>query len=97
MVPPAPGRFSMTIGCPICGESLSVTVRAMMSVPLPGVNGTMIRIGFEGQGCAHTADCAAHSAIAQAAIHLLCSCTTRASLCIIEPERFTLPPDAVPI
>src|SRR5207249_9995431 len=44
-----------------CGESLSVTVRAMMSVPLPGVNGTMILIGFEGQACAHAADCAAQS------------------------------------
>jgi uncharacterized Fe-S cluster protein YjdI len=54
----------MTIGCPSWGESLSVTVRAMMSVPLPGVNGTMILIGFEGQACAHTTDCAAHSASA---------------------------------
>src|SRR6266513_2490440 len=61
MVPPAPGRFSMTMGCRSWGESLSVTVRAMMSVPLPGVNGTTILIGFEGQACAHAADCAAQS------------------------------------
>src|SRR6266487_4165935 len=90
MVPPAPGRFSITIGCPSWGESLSDTVRAMMSVPLPGVNGTMTLIGFAGQACAHAADCAAHSAIATAAIHLIHDCTIRASLCIIEPERYAL-------
>src|SRR5258705_3506317 len=60
MVPPAPGRFSMTMGCPSWGESLSVTVRAMMSVPLPGVNGTMILIDFAGHACAPT--CRAQSA-----------------------------------
>jgi len=80
----------MTIGCPSWGESLSDTVRAMMSVPLPGVNGTMTLIGFAGQACAHAADCAAHSAIATAAIHLIHDCTIRASLCIIEPERYAL-------
>jgi len=41
-----------------------VTVRAMMSVPLPGVNGTMILIGFAGQACAHATVCAAQSTIA---------------------------------
>src|SRR5262249_10301141 len=39
--------------------SLSVTVRAMISVPLPGVKGTMMRIGFVGQDCAKAA-CPAH-------------------------------------
>src|SRR5207245_5714709 len=68
MVPPAPGRFSMTMGCPSWGESLSVTVRAMMSVPLPGVNGTMILIGFAGQACAHAVVCAIHSAIPAASV-----------------------------
>src|SRR5438094_1979176 len=68
MVPPAPGRFSITMGCPSWGESLSVTVRAMMSVPLPGVNGTMILIGFEGQACAQAAVCAIHSAIPAARV-----------------------------
>src|SRR5216117_3196232 len=62
MVPPAPGRFSMTIGCPSWGESLSDTVRAMMSVPLPGVNGTMILIGFAGHVCACAPTCRAQSA-----------------------------------
>src|SRR5215510_15755395 len=31
-------------------ESCSVTMRATMSVPLPGLNGTITRIGFDGQG-----------------------------------------------
>src|SRR5260221_7191440 len=62
MVPPAPGRFSMTMGCPSWGESLSVTVRAMMSVPLPGVNGTMILIDFAGHACACAPTCRAQSA-----------------------------------
>ncbi len=64
MVPPAPGRFSMTIACPIWGESFSVTVRAMMSVPLPGVKGTTILTDFVGQACACPPACTAHSASA---------------------------------
>src|SRR5712691_9071760 len=52
------------MGCPSWGESLSVTVRAMMSVPLPGVNGTMILIGLAGHVCAHAAVCAAQSTVA---------------------------------
>ena len=51
-VPPAPTRFSTTIGWPNCAESCSATVRATMSVPLPAVKGMMIRIGFDGQVCA---------------------------------------------
>src|SRR5712672_1810732 len=62
MVPPAPGRFSMTMGCPSWGESFSATVRAMMSVPLPGVNGTMILIDFAGHACACAPTCRAQSA-----------------------------------
>jgi hypothetical protein len=34
----------------------------MMSVPLPGVKGTMMRIGFVGQPCAWVAAFRAHSA-----------------------------------
>ena len=52
------------MGCPSYGESLSDTVRAMMSVPLPGVNGTMTLIGLAGQACAHAGACAAQSATA---------------------------------
>src|SRR6266850_6747095 len=80
MVPPAPGRFSMTMGCPSWGESLSVTVRAMMSVPLPGVNGTMILIGFAGHACACAPTCRAQSA--SAAIDLLSFPDILASRCL---------------
>src|SRR5712671_5323027 len=52
----------MRMGCPSWGESLSVTVRAMMSVPLPGVNGTMILIDFAGHACACAPTCRAQSA-----------------------------------
>jgi hypothetical protein len=43
---------------------LSETVRAMMSVPLPGVNGTMNLTVFAGHACAHAAVCTTHSATA---------------------------------
>src|SRR6185436_17114817 len=48
IVPPAPGRFSTITGWPSAACSLSATGRAMVSVAEPGVNGTMTRIGFEG-------------------------------------------------
>ncbi len=64
MVPPAPGRFSSTTGWPSCVLSFSETVRAMMSVELPGVKGTTTLIGFAGQACAHAAVCAVQNAIA---------------------------------
>jgi hypothetical protein len=44
--------------------SFSETVRAMMSVPLPGVKGTTILTGFVGQVCACAPACTAHSASA---------------------------------
>src|SRR3974390_2305124 len=44
-----PGRFSTTIDCPICSCTLAKTVRGMMSVALPGLYGTITRIGFAGQ------------------------------------------------
>src|SRR5712664_1349429 len=62
MVPPAPGRFSMTMGCPSWGESLSVTVVAVILKKLPGVKGTMILIGFAGHACACAPTCRAQSA-----------------------------------
>src|SRR5579864_455496 len=52
MVPPAPGRFSTITGWPSAGESLSLMVRAMMSVALPGVKGTMTLTVPEGYPCA---------------------------------------------
>src|SRR4051812_621732 len=52
MVPPAPGRFSITNDCPNCSERRCATVRAMMSVALPAVNGTMTETRLLGQDCA---------------------------------------------
>src|SRR5262245_62044081 len=52
IVPPAPGRFSTTTGWPSAACSLSATGRAMVPVAEPGVNGTMMRIGLEGNDCA---------------------------------------------
>src|SRR5258708_1894774 len=64
MVPPAPGRFSMTMGCPSLGESPSLTGRASRSVPPPGVSGTVIWTGFGGHACACAPTCRAQSASA---------------------------------
>ena len=36
-------------GCPSCADTWSITTRAMTSVALPGVRGTISRIGFVGQ------------------------------------------------
>src|SRR5262245_22578439 len=48
MVPPPPGRLS-TMNCwPNLSESLWAKVRAMMSVPPPGLNGTIKRTGLVG-------------------------------------------------
>jgi hypothetical protein len=52
IVPPAPVRFSTTIGCPSGPAKWSDTVRAMMSMALPAVTGTMTRSGFTGHVCA---------------------------------------------
>ena len=58
IVPPAPGRFSTTKGWPSCSDSRCATVRAMMSVALPAVNGTITVTRLVGQDC----DCACASA-----------------------------------
>src|SRR5438105_15163648 len=60
MVPPAPGRFSTTTACPRLAASLSVTLRPMTSVTLPGVKGTMTLIVRDGKGsCAKTCEASA--------------------------------------
>ena len=64
IVPPAPGRLSTITGWPHAALSRSPTMRAITSVALPGVNGTMIRIGFARIGaapCASAAGAAAHA------------------------------------
>src|SRR2546425_4471462 len=69
MVPPAPGRFSTSTVCPSCTVSFSATVRAMMSVALPGVNGTIARSGFAGQACAAAKLCSVASTAAANHLH----------------------------
>ena len=51
MVPPAPGRFSTMKGWPSCSDSRCATVRAMMSVALPAVNGTTTVTRLVGHDC----------------------------------------------
>ncbi len=48
MVPDAPGLFSITIGTPRRGPSFSVRMRALVSVALPGENGTTMVMGLLG-------------------------------------------------
>src|SRR6266550_2428470 len=54
MLPPAPGLFSMTNGCPSDWLRRSPTIRASASAGPPGGNGTRIRTALLGYG-----DCAA--------------------------------------
>ena len=42
MLPLAPGMFCTTTGIPSFSARRGWTVRAMVSMPVPGVNGTMI-------------------------------------------------------
>ena len=48
MVPPAPPRFSTTIGWPSAADILSATLRAITVVLPPGGNGTISVIGRVG-------------------------------------------------
>src|SRR3990172_10502140 len=57
-MPPAPERLSTTTCCPSPSPSFGATERAITSVPPPGGNGTMKRIGFDG----HVCDCAGAAA-----------------------------------
>ena len=60
IVPPAPVRFSITTGCPQFSLIFCAMMRASVSVPPPGENGTTKRIGLVGnpfaerveEGCA---------------------------------------------
>src|SRR5690606_24850352 len=46
---PAPALFSMMMGWPSWRDTPSSTLRATMSVPPPGGNGTTTRMGWSGQ------------------------------------------------
>src|SRR5436309_13891600 len=52
MLPPAPGRFSITTGSPSACCSPFAIGRAMMSVVPPGGYGTMSLSGFAAEFCA---------------------------------------------
>ena len=49
ILPEAPTRFSTTTGWPQRSVSFWATIRAMMSVPPPGVKATTIRTGLVGK------------------------------------------------
>src|SRR6185503_2632322 len=63
IVPPAPGRFSITTVWPHISLSFWPIVLARMSVALPAVNGTTIFTGLVGKSCADAsvANPSAHS------------------------------------
>ena len=65
-LPPAPGLFSITTGWPQAWASLSPIARARMSVLPPGVNGTTMRTGFDGNASAGPAARAVGAAAARA-------------------------------
>src|SRR3974390_3215683 len=44
----APGRVSVTLGCPQASVNFCPMMRATRSTEPPGANGTMILIGFSG-------------------------------------------------
>ena len=66
MLPPAPGRFSTTIGWPSFSPSLGPRILAMVSVLPPGGNVTTRRIGLVGYVCAEAANAAQASAVTSA-------------------------------
>ena len=45
VMPPAPGKFSMTTGWPSAFDKAGLAARMMVSTPEPGPTGTMTRIG----------------------------------------------------
>src|SRR3954469_17829723 len=61
MVPPAPGRFSITKACPTCFPTCSKTTRATISLVTPAGTGTITVTLREGQSCAGTGVSAATS------------------------------------
>src|SRR6218665_2366080 len=71
-LPPAPGRLSTTTLQRFCSAIFCATVRAIMSVPPPGGNGTIRRIGFSREPCCARglpAGRAASTSASQAAAH----------------------------
>ena len=65
-LPDAPGRLSTTMPWPHAACRCGASVRARMSIPVPGVNGTMIRTGLPGHAACARATPAPRSAKAAA-------------------------------
>jgi hypothetical protein len=63
-LPPAPGRLSITTGCPSARASGSARMRAMMSGEVPAGNGTTSLIARAGQACAADGSATAEAAAA---------------------------------
>src|SRR6476646_4174893 len=62
MVEPAPGRLSMTTGCPNASDSHAPNARPVGSVEPPGGYGTISRMGRDGYvSCASTGTANAHA------------------------------------
>src|SRR5208282_2788209 len=78
MLPAAPGRLSMTTGCPNDSASRCPTSRARMSVVPPAGNGTTSRIGLLGYGWA-SAPAAVIASTTNSAAH----CRIRVIVCSI--------------
>jgi hypothetical protein len=70
-LPPAPGLLSTTTVQPSVWLSLSATMRAMMSVPPAGGNGTMSLIGLAGYVCAMAPPATAAAATAASSPRLI--------------------------
>jgi hypothetical protein len=71
IMPPAPGRFSTSTGCPMASLSFGAMMRPMMSIVLPGAKGATIRIGLSGYVCALSEGAqAAHPRRTSATLHL---------------------------
>src|SRR3954465_2504735 len=83
MVPPAPGRFSITKVCPTCFPTCSKTTRAMTSLATPAGIGRMTVTLRDGQSCA-TAD------VSAAIDRIAPSAARRMMLFMVAPPACTL-------
>src|SRR5688500_7299573 len=71
MFPPAPGRLSITTGCPRPSESRVATMRAMVSLAPPGAKPRTNRIGLAGYSAAWSAGTASSASAAADSIRQL--------------------------
>jgi hypothetical protein len=69
IVPPAPGRFSITNDWPTCLETWSSTTRAMMSPALPALTALTTSIWRDGQSYAGAEELEVNRTAAATAAH----------------------------